>query len=230
MPPRSRSTSRAAPSEIVEHACGRRPRGRASVLSLLFVVLFAISAGISAYRKDITRGFDELVHISYVASLQQNETLWPRLETLRMMDPQTLRFTAEPNYLNHPSPYYLLFAWIGPNIEEHPGAPFPHRLLNVAIVVLGLAAAITAAFRLGIGALEIYAFVISLVAIPFLASLAGAVNNDNLAFAGGALAMFSAVGFLNKREDKWLYAALIGVVIASAAKLTGLLLAGGFIA
>ena len=203
---------------------------RASVLSLLFIVLFAISAGVSAYRKDITRGFDELAHVSYIASLQQNETLWPRLETLRMLNPQTLHFTPEPNYLNHPSPYYLLLAWIGPKIEGHLGAPFIHRLLNVAIVVLGLIAAIAIPFRLGFDALEIYALIVSMLAIPFLAPLAGAVNNDNLAFTGGALALFSVVVFLKERRDKWLYAALIGVVISSAAKLTGLLLTGGFIA
>lgn len=204
----------------------RRARG----LSLLFVLLFALAAGFSAYRKDMTRGFDELAHLSYVASLQESGALWPRLDSLRMLDPQTLRFTTAPNYLNHPSPYYLLLAWTGPKIEGHPGAPFIHRLLNVAIVVLGLLAAITAAFRLGFCALEIYAFAISLLAIPFLAPLAGAVNNDNLAFTGGALAMLSAVVFLEKRQEEWLYAALIGVVIASLAKLTGLLLAGGFIA
>lgn len=204
----------------------RRARG----LSLLFVLLFALAAGFSAWRKDITRGFDELAHLSYVASLQESRALWPRLETLRMLDPQTLRFTNEPNYLNHPSPYYLLLAWTGPKIEGHPRAPFVHRLLNVLIIVLGVFAAIAAAFRLGFGTLEIYAFVISLLAIPFLAPLAGAVNNDNLAFAGGALAMLSAAVFLKERQEKWLYAALIGVVIASLAKLTGLLLAGGFIA
>jgi len=147
-----------------------------------------------------------------------------------MLNPQTLRFTTESNYLNHPSPYYLLLAWIGPKIEGHPGAPFVHRLLNVAIVVLGLLATIAVAFRLGFGALEIYALTVSMLAIPFLAPLAGAVNNDNLAFAGGALAMLSTAVFLKEREDKWLYAALLGVVISSAAKLTGLLLAGGFIA
>jgi hypothetical protein len=203
---------------------------RARGLTLLFLMLFTLAAGFSAWRKDVTRGFDELAHISYVASLQESRALWPRLETLRMLDPQTLRFTPEANYLNHPSPYYLLLAWLGPKIEGRPDAIFTHRLINIAIVVLGLAFAMSAAFRLRLETLEIYAVVVSLVAIPFLAPLAGAVNNDNLAFTGGALATLAAAAFLKEREEKWLYIALIGVVIASLAKLTGLLLAGGFVA
>jgi hypothetical protein len=203
---------------------------RARGLTFLFIMLFALAAGFSAWRKDITQGFDELAHVSYVSSLQESRALWPRLETLQMLDPKTLKPAQEANYLNHPSPYYLLLAWLGPRIEGRPDAIFTHRLINIAIVVFGLAFAMSAVFRLRFETLEIYAVLLSLIAIPFLAPLAGAVNNDNLAFAGGALAMLAAVMFLQERQEKWLYAALIGVVIASVAKLTGLLLAGGFIA
>jgi hypothetical protein len=201
---------------------------RAKTLSLLFLLLFALAAGFSAYRKDLTRGFDELAHLSYVAALQEGPP-WPNLENLQMLDPETLYFTQTPNYLNHPAPYYLLLARLGPKIEGHSAAPFVHRLLNIAIVLAGLAAAIAAAFRLNLDPPEIYAYTVSLVAIPFLIPLAGAVNNDNLAFAGGAFTLLAAAAFLKSRSGKWLYAALAGVVVASFAKLTGLLLMGGFV-
>jgi hypothetical protein len=63
-----------------------------------------------------------------------------------------------------------------------------------------------------------------------LAPLAGAVNNDNAAFAGGAIATLAALQLLVTGSRAWLLAALGGVIVASWAKFTGLLLAGGLVA
>jgi hypothetical protein len=62
-----------------------------------------------------------------------------------------------------------------------------------------------------------------------LLPLAGSINPDNAAFAGGALAMLGAWQLIATGRRAWLMAALGGVVIASWAKLTGLLLAGGMV-
>jgi len=207
-----------------------RAKGRRThILCALFLALFTIAASFSAYRKDVAQGFDELAHASYVASLQQSRAFWPPLETLRMLDPQMLRFTREANYLNHPPPYYLSLAWIGPKIEGSLNALFAHRLINVLLVLAGLTAVIAVAFRLGLATLETYAYVVALLTIPVLGSLAGAINNDNLAFAGGALAIFSASHLLATGQSKWFFAALAGAVAASFAKLTGLMLVVGFL-
>jgi hypothetical protein len=104
-----------------------------------------------------------------------------------------------------------------------------YRLFNVALVAIGLAALLAIGLVAGLPRITLYAYVVPLAAIPVLAPLAGSVNNDNAAFAGGAIAMLGAWQLISTGSRTWLLAALGGVVIASWAKLTGLMLAGGMI-
>jgi len=53
----------------------------------------------------VTQGFDELGHASYAAAIQHSGALRPALEDLRLLDPASFRFTAQANYLYHPSFY-----------------------------------------------------------------------------------------------------------------------------
>jgi hypothetical protein len=77
---------------------------------------------------------------------------------------------------------------------------------------------------------ELYAFAVPLACIPVLAPLAGAINNDNLAFAGGALATLGAWQLVATVRAAWLAIALLGMVVAGWAKLTGLILTEGLVA
>ena len=79
-----------------------------------------MAAAVSAQRKDVTQGFDEVAHLSHVAHLQNTGEMWPALETMRLLDPQNFRFTSEANYLNHPPPFYLLLAKLGPAVGIRP--------------------------------------------------------------------------------------------------------------
>ena len=180
-------------------------------------------------RKDVTQGFDEVAHASYVAHLQQTGELWPRFEDLRMLDPSSFSFTNQANYLNHPSPYYFLLARLGPILEGHPEAIFVHRLFNVALVAIGLAALMAMGIAAGLPRLSFYAYIIPIAAIPVLAPLAGAVNNDNAAFAGGGIATLATFQLLVSGNRILLLAALVGLIVASWAKFTGLLLVGGLV-
>src|SRR3954469_5925814 len=90
-----------------------RPAG-SGVVAAVILLLFLLAALFSAQRKDVTQGFDEVAHLSYVAQLQKSGEFWPRLESLRLLDPASFRFTDAPNYLNHPPFYYWLLARIGP--------------------------------------------------------------------------------------------------------------------
>jgi hypothetical protein len=63
-----------------------------------------------------------------------------------------------------------------------------------------------------------------------LAPLAGAINDDNAAFAGGGIATLAAYRLLASGRRAWLIAALGGVILASWAKFTALLLTGGLMA
>ena len=217
----------AAPSHDQESAATAKTNWRVCAIIL---VLFIVAAALSAMRKDVTRGFDEVAHASYIAYLQQSGEAWPAFAKMRMLDPSSFRFTGEANYLDHPSPYYLLLARLGPRLEGQPQAILVHRLFNVALAAIGLAALMAIGVVAGLPRLTLYAYIVPLACIPVLAPLAGAVNNDNAAFAGGAIATLAACQLLVSGSRAWLLAALAGVIVASWAKFTGLLLAGGLVA
>lgn len=208
----------------------RRSENAGVMTCAVIVMLFILGAGLAAQRKDITQGFDEVAHASYVAHLQRTGETWPLLETMRMLDPQTFRFADGPNYLNHPPPFYLLLAKLGPALEGHPGALVVHRLLNILLGAIGLAAALGIGLAARLRRQEFYAYALPLVCIPVLAPLAGAVNNDNLAFMGGAVGTLACWQLVATGRASWLGIALAGMIAAAWAKLTGLMLAGGLVA
>ena len=215
-----------APSHDQEDAAAANTQWRVCAIIL---VLFIVAATLGAIRKDITQGFDEVAHASYIAHLQRSGEKWPAFEEMRMLDPSSFDFTRETNYLNHPSPYYLLLARLGPSLEGHPEAILIHRLLNVVLGAIGLAALLAVGLVAKLPRLALYAYVVPLAGIPVLVPLAGAINNDNAALAGGAIATLAAFQHLSTGSRAWLLAALGGVIVASWAKFTGLLLAGGLV-
>jgi hypothetical protein len=199
------------------------------VAAAVILVLFIVAALFSAERKDVTAGFDEVAHVSYVAHIQHTGDLWPALRRMRLIDPQTFHFTERANYLNHPAPFYALLAVLGPTLEGHPEALLAHRMIDVGIAALGLAALLALGLAARWPRHEFYAFAVPLAAIPVLAPLAGAVNNDDLAFTGGAVVLLGLWQLIATGRGSWFALALIGLVIAAWAKLTGLLLTGGFL-
>jgi hypothetical protein len=196
---------------------------------VVVLLLFVFVATLAAIYRDVRFGFDELAHASYVAYLQHTDKAWPDFKNLRMLDPLSFRFTREMNYLNHPSPYYVLLAHLGPTLEGHPRAIVVHRLLNVAFDAIGLAALMAIGLVTRLSRTTLYAYIVPLVCIPVLAPLAGSINNDNAAFAGGAIATLAAVQLVATGSPAWLITALGGLIIASWAKFTGLLLTGGLV-
>jgi hypothetical protein len=203
--------------------------------------LFILSAVLSAARKDVTQGFDEVAHASYVAHIQHTGDAWPGLEDMRLLDPRNFQFTDQANYLNHPPMFYALLAWLGPTLEGHPQALLAFRLLDVALVAAGFAALLGLGLAAHFPRQEFYAYAVPLACIPVLVPLAGAVNNDNLAFFGGAVALLGVWQLAapplpscprERRKEgrgKWLAVALVGVVAAAWAKLTGLVLTGAMV-
>jgi hypothetical protein len=193
------------------------------------LLLFIVAAALSAVRKDVTRGFDEVAHTSYVAHLQHSGEIWPAFDGMRMLEPSTFQFNNELNYLDHPSPYYVLLARLGPTLEGHPEAIIMHRLLNVVLAAIGFAALMAIGLAARLPRLTLYAYVIPVACIPVLVSLAGSITNDNAAFAGGAIATWAVFQLLTTGSRAALLAALGGLVVASWAKFTALLLVGGLV-
>ncbi|MGD0333072.1 MAG: hypothetical protein ABSA90_07420 [Xanthobacteraceae bacterium] len=199
------------------------------LVAVVILALFVLACIASAARKDVTTGFDEPAHVSYVAHIQHTGDAWPVLEKMRLMDTQTFQFTEEPNFLNHPPIFYALLAALGPKLEGHPQALLAYRLFDVAFVAIGLAALLGLALTAQFSRPEFYAYAIPLACIPILVQLAAAVNNDNLAFVGGALATLGVWQLVATDRGIWLACALIGMVAASWAKLTGLLLTAAMV-
>jgi hypothetical protein len=190
--------------------------------------LFVLAATMSALRKDVRQGFDELAHASYVAEVQAQGRIVPLTE-IRMLDPGSFRFTAAGNYINHPAPYYALHALAGPTLEGRPQALFWHRLIDVAIAALALGLLLAAGLALCRAGDELLIYAVTLGCIPVLAPLAGSINNDNLAFLAGALTLFGAQRYWRDRRAADLGLAALGLVAAGLAKLTALMLCGGFL-
>lgn len=224
-------TQPAAAMSLAATAEGRSlaaPTGRFVYIALfgLFLLLALKAAG----TRDITSGFDEVAHVSYVAHIQQTGDCAPRLEDLRLLDPRTFRFVDVASYLNHPPLYYCLMARLAPPVVGNPGALLALRLYNVLIAAIGVAALLALGRAAGHSKFEAYAYGVPIVFIPALPTIAGSVNNDNLAIAGGAVATLAAYRLLTTLEPRWLFAALGGMIAASFAKLTGLVLTGGMLA
>jgi hypothetical protein len=197
-----------------------------ALVAAVIVALFVLAAIFGAARKDITQGFDEVAHASYVAQIQKSGEAWPALEKLHLLDPRTFQFMQDENYLNHPPLFYALLAALGPKLEGHPHSLLALRLINVAIAALGVAVLLGLGLAARFPRQEFYAFAVPLACIPVLAPIAGSVNNDNLAFLGGALALLGVWQVAATACTGWLAIALAGVVAASWAKLTGLVLTG----
>lgn len=183
----------------------------------------------SATRQSVMTGFDEPAHISYVAQIQKTRDPWPDLRSLRLVDPQSFRFTAEPNYLNHPPIFYALLAAIGPTLEGRPQAVWAYRVIDIAFVAAGFAALLALALNAQLSRLEFYAYSVPLALVPVLVQLAATVNNDDPAFLGGALATLGVWQLVASGRGFWLTVALGGMIVAAWAKLTGLLLTAGLV-
>jgi len=192
--------------------------------ALVVLVLFVLACVGSASRPNVTSGFDEPAHASYVAYIQHSGDYWPALEKMSLLDPRTFQFTGAANYLNHPPLYYALLAAIGPKLEGRPQALRTYRLIDVALVALGVAALLALGLKAQLPWPEFYAYAMPLVWIPILVQLAAAVSNDDLAFLGGALATLGVWQMAATGRGVWLACALVGTVAAAWAKLTGLLL------
>src|SRR5580704_17139250 len=82
------------------------------IVALSALSFHAASGPISALMGVFPTTLDELEHLSYIRSMEQAPRLVPRYEDLRVLAPVGGHFTSAVNYLNHPSPYYLLMGLV----------------------------------------------------------------------------------------------------------------------
>jgi len=147
------------------------------LLALLFHVCGALWTAVST---PFPSKIDELQHFSYMREMAQAPALFPRFERFRIVDNTLDSFTPEANYLNHPSPYYHLMAWID---DAGLAASTRVRLLRVAnltISSIGLTLILWSAVSLLPSLTTFATFAAIFVMFPKLAIVGGLINNDNL--------------------------------------------------
>lgn len=152
---------------------------------------------------------DELQHLSFIRWTERAPRLFPRYEDMRVLDPRGERFTSAVNYLNHPSPYYLLMGLVDQAVG---GSILGLRLVNLGLSLCAVALMLAAGFRLlkDWKARSIFAAV--LVLFPKLGVFAGMINNDNAALLATAVTVIGLIEW--QRRPSAMTALLLGLGVA----------------
>lgn len=160
------------------------------VCGLLFLAACVSSIGVSKYPGS----FDELEHISYAARLQETRSVLPRFEEQKTLFPGDMsRWDDRPNYLPHPSPFYVFIALVLDRRLPPAQAILAPRLASAGLLFLGVVAVLAAGTRqFGQHRLALLLVCLEVGLCPKLIAVSGQVSNDSLAFLGGALAYWGA--------------------------------------
>ena len=193
-----------APSRAIPLLC---------LLAFLFIGLSLITT------RPYPGAFDELEHVSYAAFLQQTGRLLPRFEEQRILVIDDMsRWTDRPNYLGHPSPFYVFVGLFLNRTLAPPQAILPPRLASAGVLLLGAALALWAGWRhFGQDRAALLIFCLLLALCPKLLEVASQVTNDSLAFLGGALAYWGASAE-ERRHRTGLVGIALGLTLALWAK------------
>jgi hypothetical protein len=191
---------------------------RWSPLVLVVLWAFAVLAVGVALLAPFPTNFDELQHLSVIRAQYEHPALFPDLSRYHILRADDLtRWSAERNYINHPSAYYLAMALFLHGTHNVLVA----RLLNVALATVALALVLVSGVRLFGTRLGKTTFAILAASFPKAVVIAGMVNNDNLAACAAALVFAGVSGMAG--ACWWLAA---GLVLAGWSKLTALVALG----
>jgi hypothetical protein len=196
----------------------------------LFLIVFLLLSTTIVRYAAFPGGFDELQHISYAAFLQETGDLLPHFEQQKTLSTTDLRqWTPEPNYVGHPSPFYL-FEQLFLNRALAPGsAVVAPRLASLSLLLMGVILTLSAGwphFRNDAYAGFLFCSLIALC--PKLLVISSQVTNDSLAFLGGALVYAAVNRSYEKRAwSHWLL--VLGLTFGLWAKLTAGLLIGSWL-
>lgn len=162
---------------------------------------------------------DELGHFSMIRAHHDAPALFPDWSSYRMLDVADLsRWSAEPNYINHPALYYLLLAPLFALSAD----PLLFRLVNAAMAVGALVLMLVAVRRrFGADMVSPVWFAFAAAAFPKAAVVGGAINNDNLAMLA---ASFLFAGLMGMPGAGWWL--LAGLALVGWTKLTAFVALG----
>jgi hypothetical protein len=138
-----------------------------------FVTIAAVFAVIYPFG----HAFDEIEHYSMIVALWQHPTAFVDHASLRVLDLDLGAWSERPNYLAHPPLYHLL---MGPIAALMPGDVRIVRLVDVAMVAIGLVLALRAGARHLPRAGDRLAFGFLVFGLSTVDGVAALVNNDDL--------------------------------------------------
>jgi hypothetical protein len=166
---------------------------------------------------------DELQHLSFIRWMEREPRLLPRYQDLRVLDAGAERFTATANYLNHPSPYYLL---MGLADRALGGSILGLRLADLGLSLCAVAVMLIAGFRVLTGWRERAVFAAVLVLFPKLGVVAGLISNDNAALLAAGVAFLGLIEWQRRPVAGTALLLGFGLALCGWTKLTVLLMAG----
>ncbi len=156
------------------------------------LVFFGIAIGLIA-----TTSFpapDELEHVSYAAHLREAGTILPEFGSQKTLSPTDLeQWDTRPNYIGHPSAYYLFIGnFLDRSLAPERAVLLP-RLASLGLLSAGLMLALVTGVRsFEQDRMALAVFCIGLLLCPEILSITKQVTNDSLAVLGGALAYWGA--------------------------------------
>jgi len=129
--------------------------------------------------------YDEIAHISFIKALAETPVLFPHYGAYRLLDPKNISlWTSEPNYLAHPSLYYLFMAPIW-NVSG--GNVLVLRLTDAALSGFGLTLTALAGARLIEAPRTKLLFILLVFCFPKNPVIGGIVSNDNFVLIAAGL-------------------------------------------
>ena len=181
----------------------------------------ALNGLLAALMDRFPSSLDELQHLSFIRAMQARPRLLPDYDNLRVLTGPAGGFTDAPNYLNHPSPYYLLIA---PLDRLTGGSVLGLRLANLSLSLAAVAILLAAGFQVLKGWRERAVFAGALVLFPKLGAVAGLINNDNGALLAVAVAVLGLVAWQRAPTRAAALLLALGVALCGWTKLTVLLM------
>ena len=251
-PSASSKTVQRRPETSILLSASRSP-SLTRAIPLVALLAFTTLAIILAFTKVWPSAFDELEHVSYAAWLQETGHLLPDLPAMHTLAANDLtHWNPAPNYLSHPSPYYLYIApFLDRTLPPRQAIILP-RLASAALVAIGVALTLVAARRHlppslpGRGRvwvtqdarsetegaerdpLALIIFCLLAALCPKILAVAGQVTNDALALLAGGLAYWAA-STIDRRPWPARAALALAMLLALAAKPNAAICIGAFL-
>jgi hypothetical protein len=213
-------------------AAGRPLRFASNEINLDAGILFAVMlaahifvASSVALYSFFPSSYDEIAHISFIKAMADAPVLFPHYGDYRLLDPKDLSlWTSEPNYLAHPSLYYLFMA---PLWSLTGGNVLALRFADVFLSSLGLALTAVAGAKLIEAPRTKLLFILLVFCFPKNPVIGGIVSNDNFVLIAAGLFFWGCAS----ERHRTLFLCL-GLILAGWTKLTalvGLGAAAGFL-